>query len=225
MRSILRMQRSAGMRAVARRVQGVVFTGATARNPPAPPAARPVPVPAESADCASGTQRAGRRLPRGGATGFGGREAREGGNGQTRGGWSATAGVRIARGLRALPADRRYMGAQGGGKGSLLQSVFGEDGQADKERAHESSPGAGPQAPSRPADAAQDSGVELYCTGLPTSWNREELRQVFFARVWAVCMCVHGNTCMCVYTYVCIHTYMRVCLPLWWLRCNRSRVA
>ena len=27
------MQRSAGMRAVARRVQGVVFTGATARNP------------------------------------------------------------------------------------------------------------------------------------------------------------------------------------------------
>jgi hypothetical protein len=96
------------------------------------------------------------------------------------------------RGLQRAPADRRHMSTQGGGKGSLVQAVFDEDGQADTERRdHAASPGSGHQTPTRGAGrtqggsasgrgaAAQESGVELYCTGLPVSWNREELRQLF----------------------------------------------
>jgi hypothetical protein len=93
------------------------------------------------------------------------------------------------RGVQRAPADRRHMNTQGRGKGSLVQAVFGEDEQADTERRdHAASPGSGHQSgagrtqggsASGRGTAAQDSGVELYCTGLPVSWNREELRQLF----------------------------------------------
>ena len=106
-----------------------------------------------------------------------------------------------ARGVQRALADRRHMSTQGGGKGSLVQAVFDEDGQADTERRdHAASPGSGHQTQTRRGAgtptrrgagrtqgestsgrgaAARDSGVELYCTGLPVSWNREELRQLF----------------------------------------------
>ena len=78
------------------------------------------------------------------------------------------------------------MNTQGRGKGSLVQA---EDEQADTERRdHAASPGSGHQSgagrtqggsASGRGTAAQDSGVEQYCTRLPVSWNREELRQLF----------------------------------------------
>ena len=60
---------------------------------------------------------------------------------------------------------RRYM--SGSGKDEKVRPI---DAKSEKAEA---------QAKERSQLKSEDDGIELYCSGLPESWNRDELRQLF----------------------------------------------
>ena len=75
-------------------------------------------------------------------------------------------------------AHRRHLGVGGGERGvSLAQSALGKHVEAGPD----SAPPASGSGQAEPQGGREDDGggMELYCTGLPSSWNRDELRQLF----------------------------------------------
>ena len=83
-------------------------------------------------------------------------------------------------GRMPVPASRRRLSTPGDGDGSLMTAVLGENAAGVK-HAHSAQPASNQDGgPKLAADVdPQPSSLELYCTGVPATWNREELRQLF----------------------------------------------
>jgi hypothetical protein len=80
-------------------------------------------------------------------------------------------------GRMLVPASRRRLSTPGDGNGSLMTAVLGVNA-GEVKHAHSAQPASSQDGGPKLA-ADEPSSLELYCTGVPTTWNREELRQLF----------------------------------------------
>ena len=77
--------------------------------------------------------------------------------------------------------SRRHMSGPGGGEGSLAQSILGDQAvqkPVQSERGSGGGGGGGSGGRAKPA-SHPDNDVELYVTGVPHSWNRNQFQQLF----------------------------------------------
>ena len=74
-----------------------------------------------------------------------------------------------------MPADRRYLGRRSDGERSRSQEVLGKDTDRSAHGSSKSEP-VDTNAESTPS---AENSVQLFCTGLPYSWDREDLLQLF----------------------------------------------